>query len=99
MSKHKKETTNPKDACACCGNDLYCEDNIYAETKRMMDGLLKSMDPKHVGRPAFLMVLGDNGTDVVASPMFGGGSDILAEMLEEVVGGLKAQPWKGNSDE
>ena len=95
----KKEKVTPGNACKCCGNDLYCDNNVYAETKRMADGLLELMEPKCIGRPTYLMIFGDTGMDVVTSPMFGGGSDILVEMMEDAITHLKAHPWEGNKHE
>ena len=91
----KKPKPKPEKQCEHCGVDLYCDDHIYAETKRTMDGLLDAMSPKCVGRPMYVMVIGDNGADVVASPAFHGGSDILVDCLKELIKSLEANPWQG----
>ncbi len=59
--------TDEKCTCPHCGNDLYGEANILLETRACMDKLVDNMETKCVGRPLFVMVVGDNGTDLAPS--------------------------------
>ena len=71
--------------CRCdkCGNDLYSECNILLETKDAMDKLLNGMDTECVGRPVFVLVIGDNGTDWVESDTLQLQEDKVMEIFKE----------------
>lgn len=78
-----------KDCCEKCGNDLYCEGNILLETKSVMDKMLNNMDTECVGRPVFVVVIGDNGTESAISDALNipddECNDLFVECLEELL--------------
>lgn len=86
------------DNCEVCGRDLYSEPNILLELKATTDKLLDGVDAKTIGRPMFVVVMGDNGAGAVRSPNFNvpdeETNDIFVTYLTEVLRMYKRNRWK-----
>jgi hypothetical protein len=86
------------DICKCCGNELWGEPNILLETKEAMDRFLNEIPPLTIGRPMFVMVIGDNGTGVVRGLGFNvpdsETNEIFVTYLKEVLRMYSCQPTK-----
>ena len=70
--KHKNNSEEDyEDVCTCaeCGRDLYDSNNIMLEIKSAMDAHLDNTDPSVVGRPLYVIVIGDEGYELSASPI------------------------------
>ena len=85
------------DNCKECGRDLYSEPNILLELKAATDKLLDGIDAKTIGRPMFVIVIGDNGAGAVRSPTFEvpdeETNEIFVKYLSEVLRMYKRKPW------
>jgi hypothetical protein len=86
------------DNCEECGRDLYSEPNILLELKATTDKLLDGVDAKTIGRPMFVVVMGDNGAGAVRSPNFHvpdeETNEIFVTCLTEVLRMYKRKRWK-----
>jgi hypothetical protein len=83
--------------CEVCGRDLYSEPNILLELKATTDKLLDGVDVNAIGRPMFVVVMGDNGAGAVRSPNFNvpdeKTNEIFITCLEEVLRMYKRKRW------
>jgi hypothetical protein len=84
--------------CEVCGRDLYSEPNILLELKATTDKLLDGVEAKTIGRPMFVVVMGDNGAGAVRSPTFDvpdeETNEIFITCLSEVLRMYKRNRWK-----
>jgi hypothetical protein len=83
-----------KEPCNCkeCGRDLHSDANIMLEVKATMDACMNDVVPEFVGRPMYVVLIGEDGLCVKNSPSFGGGDKILVDCLKQVIHQLKVKP-------
>jgi hypothetical protein len=90
-----KNTHTKGSGCNCkeCGQDLYAESNVLLEIKSAMDAHLDCTDTKMVGRPLFVIVIGDQGFELSYSPINNfdakGNNEILISVLKDMLKDLK----------
>jgi hypothetical protein len=82
------------EVCKCekCGEDLYSKKNIVEEIKATLGKCYCDTIPEKVGRPTYVVLVGDTGLCVTNSPMFNGGDDILIDCLEITIKQLRDAP-------
>lgn len=84
--------------CTDCGRDLYDESNVLLEIKSAMDMHLDNTNPNTVGRPLYVIVIGDEGYELSASPInYIDGRDnnkMLIHTLKDMIKYLKSDSKK-----
>jgi hypothetical protein len=85
--------------CEVCGNDIHGERNIKRELKVFLKDMYESYDTKLSGHPLYIIIVGDEGSDMAVSPfihpsvsMKEDTYDIFIEMLREVYIDANAHP-------
>ena len=93
MSDNDTHTKSSGCNCKECGQDLYAESNVLLEIKSAMATHLDGTDTKMVGRPLFVIVIGDKGFELSYSPInnFNAkhNNEFLATVLKDMLKDLK----------
>ena len=64
---NKEKHTSDTYTCPECGMDLYDENNLILELKSAMDYHLNVTDANIVGRPLYVISIGDSGYEMTLS--------------------------------